>query len=218
MKSKTKSAVAGGRRRAFTLVEVLVTLTLFMMLMAGVMGSYLYSLNTFSYDLGRTLVNRDYRTFMTSMTNSVTFCNHIRVLSEFNDRTVYTDSNGNISGNFVLCVYEQIQSSGENNITRIIGFYRGSGSGGSPIRTFDVTTNVPADTDLMTLIPATGTINSSAHRQVFPDSAGLNPGGKMFRDYKNDSRGLMVFGEMINPGNLAKKASNTIHFTVVRRS
>ncbi len=219
MKKRTLGGLpAHSARRGFTLVEVLIASAILVLVIVGALGSYLYGLNTYSYDLGRSFVNRDYRNFMNDMSSTVTYCNQIRVYSAFNDRTAYVDINGNTSGNFVLCIYETLQSDGTNNITRLVGYYQGNDGAKSPIRSFTVSTNVDSNTDVLTLIPAAATMNSSSHPLEYPDCVGLNPGDKVFRDFGNNGTGVMVFAQLRNPGNLMKKAANSIHFTVVRRS
>ncbi len=219
MKMRTSDGISAlSPRRGFTLVEVLVSSAILTLVVIGALSGYLYGLNTYSYDLGRSFVNRDYRNFMNDMSSTVTYCNQIRTYTAFNDRTAHVDTNGNFSGNLVLCIYETLQTDGTNNITRIVGYYQGTDGAKTPIRSFTVNTNVDAHTDVLTLIPATSAMNSSSHPIEYPDCVGLNPGAKVFRDFMNNGTGVMVHAQLRNPGSLMKKATNSIHFTVVRRS
>lgn len=201
--------------RAFTLVEVMVTLGIFSMVGAGLMGFYLYSLNTFAYDVGATMVNSDMRRLLSRMGDSVNFSSHLRVYSEYEDRTTHVDGSGNTTGNLLLCVFEKANADGSNNIVQIVGYYRDAEAG---IRRFEVNTDVSASTDLLSLLPSTGLKGSSLHHLEMPECEGLHSGGKVFRDFKNNGVGVMVSAQLLNKGSLRSKASGALHFTMVRRS
>ena len=205
----------------------MIALFVFMMVMGLLFSFYNYAYNTYSYDFGRTMVNRDFRRVVNEMTKSVTYANAVFVYSEFNDRTIYTDSNGNQTGNFVLCVTTKLQSDGTNHIVKLEGYYRGTGGSSAntgaqhPIRSFSMTLDSSA-TDPLTLIPNASTINT--HPIKCEDCVGLHPGAKVFRNFLNNvnSSGVLFYAQIQYQGRafgrMNRGAANTLCFTIVRRS
>ena len=231
--------------RAFTLVEILIAVTLFGVAISSTLGFYLYAMRTYQFDIGKCLVNSDFRRFTDQMVNNVTFASQIYILPSFTERTItttYTDpitfatstvTNLNTvanstSGDFLVLVYQDATTT---NIVRLVGYYRAEdssmknyGANQFPVRMFDITLNESASTNIATLLPSTSTLNSSSHRLLFLDSTALgNPNATtsapgIFTNI-NGGRTVIVNGELCNRGNnIRKKASNKYNFTVSRRS
>ncbi|HOF10036.1 MAG TPA: prepilin-type N-terminal cleavage/methylation domain-containing protein [Opitutaceae bacterium] len=231
--------------RAFTLVEILIAVTLFGVAISSTLGFYLYAMRTYQFDIGKCLVNSDFRRFTDQMVNNVTFASQIYILPSFTERTItttYTDpitfatstvTNLNTvanstSGDFMVLVYQDPTTT---NIVRLVGYYRAEdssmknyGANQFPVRMFDIALDQPATTNIATLLPSTSTLNSSAHRLLFLDSTGLgNPNATtsaagIFTNI-NGGRTVVVNGELCNRGNnIRKKVSNKYNFTVSRRS
>lgn len=206
-----------GKRRAFTLVEILIALSIGLLVLAGTFTAYFFTSKTFAMDMGRTLVNRDIRTLRNELVDDVAYCNRLEVYNSYSTRTKYTDSNGNISGNFILCITEIYDETDKvNKIDKVVGYYQGAAdaAGQTPLYRFAVKNcNAAVTTNVLTLIPAT-----SGHKERITNCVGLNPGGKIFRNYMNSNAGISVFARMVEKGAVTKTASGSMYFTVVRRS
>ena len=75
------------RRRGFTLFEVMLTLSMTSVVMAGSMSFVLQSLNTYHYDMGKLMVNRDIRTFTSEMTENAAYANYFMIFPSFEERS-----------------------------------------------------------------------------------------------------------------------------------
>lgn len=243
MKTQPESRIRS--RRAFTLVEILIATTLFGVTISSTIGFYLYAMRTYQFDVGKCLVNSDFRRFTDQMVNNVTYASQVYIMPSFSERTTtttYTDpitfatstvTNLNTvatstSGDFMVLVYQDPTT---NNIVRLVGYYRAEdssmknyGANQFPIRMFDLTLNEPSSTNIATLLPATSTLNSSAHRLLFLNSTALgNPNSTtnapgIFTNI-NSGRTVVINGELCNKGSTTRqKASNKYNFTVSRRS
>ena len=150
--------------RAFTLVEILIAVTLFGVAISSTLGFYLYAMRTYQFDIGKCLVNSDFRRFTDQMVNNVTFASQIYILPSFTERTItttYTDpitfatstvTNLNTvanstSGDFLVLVYQDATTT---NIVRLVGYYRAEdssiknyGANQFPVRMFDIALDQP---------------------------------------------------------------------------
>lgn len=210
----------------FTLIEVLVSLTIFGLAMVGSLGFLLQSLNTYSYDTGKLYVNRDIRTFTSELTDNATYANYFMIFPSFTTRSATTTVNGasvttdtsvndGLSGDFLVLVYKD--DADDTKVNRLVGYYRdpadpSSTTSQGPVRTFDITISPSSNAAVWTLLPAASTMHTNT--KVLQLSVGL-ANHLLFYNYYD--RSIMVKGQIFHSGSLIKGATNTYNFTVSPR-
>jgi len=214
--------------RGFTLVEILVAMTILGVVSIGVIRFTIHALNIFHYDTGRIKVNKDIRSFTQELTTTAVFSNYFRIYPNFTTRSVTTGGvtsdasvNDGQSGDFLLLVFSDTDvATGKNTLSRLVGYYRDPtvAGGTGPVRKFDVTLKAgvdPAATPLYqvlnTYVPA-----STAHTNgiVLELAQGLSD-GTLFHNFYD--RSVMVRGQIIEQGDQLRRAVNTYNFTVSPR-
>ncbi|GAB1488837.1 hypothetical protein MASR2M8_12850 [Opitutaceae bacterium] len=209
-------------RRAFTLAELMVSMTVFGLATTGAVTFFLQALNMYHYDGGKLLVNRDIRTLTSEMTSNATYANYFLIYPSFTDRTVTVSGvtsdaavNHGQSGDFLVLVYKD--ETDDTKVSRLVGYYRAPANASDPtsqgpVRTFDLTISPSTAASVLSLLPATTTLNTNP--EVIELSKGLST-GKLF--YNFNDRSVMIKGQIIHRGSLTKAATNTYNFTVSPR-
>ncbi len=218
-------------RAGFSLVEAMVTTGILGLVTVGTLGFFVQSMNIFSYDSGKIMVNRDIRKFTSEMTDNATYANYFLIFPAFDNRTVSqnvtdpvtgavtsvtsdTSVNDGLSGDFLVLVYKD--DADPNKTSRLVGYYRAVSSSDvnaeGPVRKFDVSFSPSSSGAVWTLLPATSTMNTNT--QVIELSRGM-ASGKLF--YNLYDRSVMVKGQIIHRGSETKRATNTYNFTVSPR-
>ncbi|QYM79556.1 prepilin-type N-terminal cleavage/methylation domain-containing protein [Horticoccus luteus] len=228
MRTASPSARPSG---GFTLVEILITMTILGLVSAGALRFTMHALNIFHYDAGRIKVNRDIRSFTQQMTTNAVYSSYFRIFPSFSQRSVTsggvtTDaavSDGQ-SGDFLLLVFADTDiTSGKTLISRIIGYYRDPenpsvATSTGPVRKFDRTLSPAVDAAVTPLyqILNTNVPVATAHTNpvVLQLAQGLS-NGSLFYDFYD--RSIMVRGQVIEQGNVLRRAVNTYNFTVSPR-
>jgi prepilin-type N-terminal cleavage/methylation domain-containing protein len=231
MHSPRTSSRRRARARGFTLVEIMVAVTIMGFAVLGVLRFLVQGLNIYYYDTGRIKVNKDIRSFTDQMTSNAVFANYFRVYSNFTTRStttgnVTTDAgvNDGQSGDFLVLVSGTVDATtGKTNITQLVGYYRDPAdptnpTSTGPVRTFKVAFSTPID-------PTTNPLYSILNTYVPTTSAHTNPivlqlaqglcNGSLFYDFYD--RSVMVKGQIIEQGNEFRRAVNTYNFTVSPR-
>lgn len=218
-------------RRGFTLVEVLVTMTILGLVSAGAFRFTIHALNIFHYDAGRIKVNRDIRSFTQQLTTNAVYSSYFRIFPNFTQRSVTAGgvtssaavSDGQ-SGDFLVLVFADTDvSSGKTLISRIIGYYRDPdspsvASSTGPVRKFDRQISPAIDAAVTPLYQILNTYVSTSTAHTNPVVLQLAQGlsnGSLFYDFYD--RSIMVRGQIIEQGNLMQRAVNTYNFTVSPR-
>lgn len=228
-----RSAFTGKReaRLGFTLFEVIFTLSLTSVVAVGSLSFLLQSLNTYHYDMGKLLVNRDIRTFTSEMTENAAYANYFMIFPSFSTRTqtvevgdssvgfetvtVDASVNDGHSGDFLLLVFTEPEDS--NVINRLVGYFRAPSDpddplSEGPVRRFETTFSGGASGDIWDLLPEVTSANNQP--AVIELSQGLAD-GKLFYNFRD--RSIMVKGKIFHDGNLMRRATNTYNFTVSPR-
>ncbi len=209
MKCPHSPAAGRRRRRAFTLIELIVSMTVFGLCMLGVMGFFLQSLDIFHFDTGKLQVNRDIRAFTSEMTDNATFANYFEIYTSFTDRDV--PKNDGYSGDFLVLVYKDPEDL--TKIQRLVGYYRSGGADGEgPVRKFDIDISPSSSDSLDSLLPSSVAIDD--YPEVIELSRGLSDGHLFYNFY---DRSIMIRGEIIHRGTTTRRATNTYNFTVTPR-
>ncbi len=206
------------------MLEVLISMTLFGIIMAAALTVYMQALNVYSYDEGKIQVNRDIRTLTAELTSNATYANYFLIYPDFATRsttttttdpntgtstTTTTDAsvNDGVSGDMLVLVFKD--EIDDKKVSRLIGYYRaptGSANEG-PVRRFDITISPSSSDPVYSLIPAAST--KDTNREVVQISVGL-ANGKLF--YNLFDKSVMIKGQIIHRGSLNKLAVNTSNF------
>jgi len=218
-----KTQINRARQKAFTLVEIIVSMTVLSLLLVGLTSSFIMGLRIYHLYSGRISVNKDIRDFTNELIQSATYANYFEIYPSFTERTKIISSGGvdvtvngklhdGLSGDLLVLVY--VNPVPPTRITRVIGIYRAAGAGAKgPVRSFIL--NYPSGTTaaLSSLLPAASTIND--HPEVVRLARGLS-NGRMFYNFSDKS--VIVQGELEQEGSGDKKATNTYNFTISPRS
>jgi hypothetical protein len=230
------------RARAFTLVEILISMALIGFVGVICVAFLRQALTIYFYDSGRIRINRDIRSFTEEMATNAVFSSYFMIFPNFSTRTTTTNNvtldagvvDGQ-SGDFVVLIYTSPPdaTTGKSYINKVVGYYRdvqttGTQStdptapivGTGPVRKFvitglnyDPTANVaPISTLLNTYMPTT---NTSTNPIVVQLAQGLAD-GKLFYDFQDKS--VLIRGQIIEQGTVTRRAVNTYNFAVTPRN
>ncbi len=216
-KSQSKPAARG-----YTLVEIMVAVTLMGLITTGVLSFIFQAMRIYVYDGGRLMVNKDMRTFTSSLANDAVASNYFRIYPDFQTRTAFmTDGT---SGDFLILAYTNTTAStGSFYITQLVGYYRDVPTTATdpaalgPVRRFSVNIATADQTkDLPTLIAQYVPTNTSSSNPIVIQLAQGLSDGSLFYDYRD--RSVMVRGQIVDYGSSgARAAINTYNFTVSPR-
>lgn len=206
-----------------TLVEVMIVLGVCMLVVGGLLATFIQSLYVYYYDSAKLLVNRDMRGFTSEITDHATYANRFNIYPSFTNRTVedagVTYDNkmaAGLSGNMLVLVY--LDSNDSAKINRIVGYYRDPNEidGEAPVRKFDRSFNPSVTDPVWSLIPATSTAQTNP--EVIELSKNIGAQNLFYNFY---GRSVMVKCDIIhrtNTGNNAyERAANTYNFTISPR-
>jgi prepilin-type N-terminal cleavage/methylation domain-containing protein len=223
------------RSSAFTLVEILVAITLLGLVSTGLLRIMIQTLNTYSYDTGKILVNKDIRAFTTEMTENATYANYFMIFPSYTSISRTDDTLKNPDDpeeGFVNAIIDNTVHDGQSGdclalvfkdpandtkIERIIVYFRAPTNPSDPTSTGPVRRLIhevsdDASSSVWKNIPEI--TNPSAYPEVVELSRGL-ANGKLF--YNFYSRSIIVKGEILHRGSQTKQATNTYNFTVSPR-
>lgn len=234
---KTSPTSPSRLTRAFTLVEILVAITVMGLVVTGVIRLMSQTMRTYFYDGARARINRDIRTFTQDMDTDAAYANYFLVFPDFSTRTKNSGANDNYlvdgqSGDFLLLISVSINATtGSQYITKLVGYYRDAASNAvGPVRKFTVAVPsvdpttlgaTPMASLLDTYMPTT---NQSSNPIVVQLAQALAVGTSntegLFYDFKD--RSVMVRGQIIETGSgsatdVNRRAVNTYNFAVSPR-
>ena len=213
-----KKQFTGTRCRVggFTMVELLVAMSVSLLVLGGVVGFFIQGLNTFYYDSGRLMVNRDNRAFASQLAKDGSQARYFVIFPNFLARskvvsgvTIDDIANDSQSGDFLLFCYTRPlmvgnpAGRGKEMVVKIIGYYRDytgmdanlaidQPENGGPIRRFEV--NIPDPG-----IEVSTTVNYQHYQLLQPLApvSGLDPStGKPWPVAVNTARGTRVDGRL----------------------
>ncbi len=217
------------------LIEILVATTLLGIVSAGMLRVTIQAANTYSYDTGKILVNKDIRKFTTEMTENATYANFFMIFPAYTSISRVDDTLINVndsdqgfttaiadntvqdgqSGDCLVLVYKD--AADDRKIAKIIAYFR------SPTNPSDVNSTGPVRRltriiDPSSTLPVRQLIPEITNPSQYPEVIELSRGmanGKLF--YNFYSRSIIVKGEILHRGSLVKQATNTYNFTVSPR-
>jgi hypothetical protein len=218
------------------MIEVMVSLGIIALTMTGVVAFTYQALNVYAYDSGRLLVNNDIRKFTGAMITDSVYSNYFRIYPDFATRSttasgVTTDAyvRDGQTGDFLVLVFADTNTSGVTTVNRLIGYYRDPDATGiGPVRRFDVTvspaaiigspTSTGASPPVYTMYDLLNayqpTANAHSNSVVIQLAQGL-ASGNLFYDFYD--RSIMIRGQINEQGKMIRKAVNTYNFTVSPR-
>lgn len=229
------------RPHGFTLVEILIAMTIMGLTTVGILQFTIQSLRVYSFDAGRIQVNKDVRSFTEEMTTNAVYSNYFRIYKNFATRSVTTGSTtteaymaDGQSGDFLVFVFADTDlTTGKTTINRLIGYYRDPAvptdpASTGPVRKFDKIISPAVDptvTPIYTILDnnvptSTAHTNRIVLQLAQGLAAGTMPDGTvtygLFYNYYEHS--VMVKGQIIeNTGMSFRRAINTYNFTVSPR-
>ncbi len=221
MKRKSKEKTAGG----FTLTELLVTMTILGLVMAGLTSFYYQSTVMMFTSDQKLKINADVRNITNELTDNARDANHFTMYDDFYDsfrtQAPYADwrKRDGESGDVLVLIYYGDDPNPLDTvpppIVKLIGYYRSidnQAENTGPVRRFDY--NVPVAQQLLKveqLVP--DSTQESTFSQVIELSRGLAD-GKLFYNFRD--RSIMVNGQIYH-GNDAKRVTDTYNFTISPR-
>jgi hypothetical protein len=225
----THPSLASRFIRGFTTTELMISLGVISLTMAGVVAFTYQALNVYAYDSGRLLVNHDMRKFTGDMITDSVYSNYFRIYSDFSTTARAACKTDGQTGDFLVLVFADTNTSGVTTINRLIGYYRDpDASGVGPVRRFDATVNPaaiigsPTNTgasppvytmpDLLSVYAPTA--NAHSNNIVIQLAQGL-ASGNLFYDFYD--RSIMIRGQINEQGSMIRRAVNTYNFTVSPR-
>jgi prepilin-type N-terminal cleavage/methylation domain-containing protein len=215
-------------RAGFTLTELMITLTIFGMVMAGI-GSFFFQTNLMLFtNTAKLQINSDIRSITNEMTDNARNANHFTLYDSFYDdfRNPTAPTTGADyrqrdaeAGDLVVFIFYGVDAAPWDTtpppIERLVGYYRSiddPGANTGPIRKFDIAILVADQNDQVEeLIPAISTV--ATHETVVELSEGL-ANGRLFYNFRE--RSVMVNGQIYH-GNDAKRVTGTYNFTISPR-
>jgi len=209
------------------MTELMVGLGIMGLTMTAVVAFTFQAMNVFAYDSGRLLVNHDIRKFTGDMVTDAVFANYFQIYQDFSTRSV-AKADGQ-TGDFLLLVTTQVNTSGGTVVTKLVGYYRdATTTTAGPVRKFSATMNPaaiigsPTNTSISPPVytmsdlldayaPTTG---SGSNGIVIQLAQGL-ASGNMFYNFKDHS--VMIRSQINEQGSMIRRAVNTYNFTVSPR-
>lgn len=209
--------------RGMTLVEIMVVLGICMLVVGGVLATFIQGIYVYHYDSAKLLVNRDMRAFTSEITDNATYANRFNIYPSFTDRSVIISgvtydnkmASGQ-SGNLLVLIY--LDSSDSSKVNRLVGYYRDPNqvNGEAPVRKFDITISPSSSADVWTLLPATSTAQTNT--EVIELSKNVGTQNLFYNFY---GRSVMVKCDIIHRTNAGanhyQRATNTYNFTISPR-
>ena len=215
-------------REGFTLTELLITLTIFGLVMAGVAGFFYQTNGMLFTNTAKLMINRDIRALTNEMTDNARNANHFTIYDSFYDtfRNPTPPTTGidfrkrdAESGDCLVLIFYGVDPAPWDTtpppIVRLVGYYRSIDNvpdNTGPIRKFDVAIPGPdQNKECEELVPAISTVGD--HKTITEIAKGL-ANGRLFYNFRE--RSIMINGQ-IDHGNDAKRVTDTYNFTVSPR-
>lgn len=229
-------------RRGFSMIETLVALAIIGLTMAGVVVFLHQGLKMYYLDRGRTMVNRDMRSFTSKLDTDAVTSNYFRIYPDFSTRTTSGGADASVAdgqvGDLVVFVYTVPDSTtlGVDRITELVGYYReitDTTNNTGPVHRFDVstvTTALPNGVDPRTTTLAavintyvTGAAGSypivtQLAQGLATNSSGTTTTPALFYNWKN--RSVMInaqVSEYLSETGTSSQTGSTYNFTVSPR-
>jgi prepilin-type N-terminal cleavage/methylation domain-containing protein len=210
-----------GKPKGFTLIEILIAVGLMGLVVTGALGFVFQAMRVYVYDSGRLMVNRDMRSFTSSLSSDAVASNYFRIYPSFQARTLpVTDG---LSGDFLLLVFTDSNvSTGVYVITQLVGYYRAPADTSNPaslgpVRRFSaMIAAADQSKDVPTLLAQYAPTTSANDNPIVIQLAQGLANGTLFYDYRD--RSVMVRGQIVDYGSQGGRAAiSTYNYTVSPR-
>ncbi|MSU23225.1 MAG: prepilin-type N-terminal cleavage/methylation domain-containing protein [Opitutus sp.] len=152
---KTSFLIVRRINRGFTMVEILMAVTILGLASIGIVAFLQQGLKMYYADRARLMINRDIRSFTNKMDSDAVTANFFMLYQDFNTRTTGSPAvdgalaDGQV-GDFLVLVYTDpaLTSTGVSMVTGLVGYYReitNSTANTGPVRRFAVTVSPSVD-------------------------------------------------------------------------
>lgn len=205
-------------KKAFTLVEILITLSIATIASTMILGYVVENVKISFVNDQKNKINYDIRKLTNEFANSAKSSNYFALYKSFNNadhNTAGSRLHDGQSGDYLVLVSQAPPQGFQNSIRpieRIVGFYRSADvDNRGPVRKFVLEFDPPSTSDLEDLLPDQSEVDDFP--QVLELAEGLAD-GNMFFNFWNKS--VMVNGKILH-GNEAKRVTDTYNFTISPR-
>jgi prepilin-type N-terminal cleavage/methylation domain-containing protein len=225
----------------FTLVEVLVAMTVFGLAMGSILLVVRQVMNAYMYEQGRVAINQDIRKLTQNLTQDAIYSNYYRIYANYQNRSDNGSYNGTAdtpktdgqSGDFLVFITETVDTTdsiGKQKISQMVAYYRDAPapttvngvlvSSAGPVRRRVVNFSpaidptLPANSMLNLLNNNFPVASQSSQPIVVQLAQGLSNGNLFYNFY---NRSVIIRGQIQESGNLFQKTASTYNFTVSPR-
>lgn len=202
--------------KGFTLVEILIAMTITFVVIAGIMSFYIQFYKIGFTNEQRNRINRDIRQLTGELSRTGRQANDFFIYKSIGETDRDTASDRQLdgrSGDLLVFVFSDDSSSNETD--RLIAYYRETDSSGQdalgPVKRFERIFDPASQLPVESLIPSVADINDA--KDVVELSRGLSD-GRLFYNFLG--RSIMVNGQIYH-GNDAKRVTETYNFTISPR-
>ncbi len=202
--------------KGFTLVEILIAMSISFMVIAGIMSFYIQFYKIGFTNEQRNRINRDMRQLTGELSRAGRQANDYFIYNSIADVDHNQASDRQLdggAGDFLVFIYKD--DSGSEETMRLVGYYREPESldpdALGPVRRFEVNFDPPSLLAVEELIPAYADLTNS--KDVVELSKGL-ANGRLFYNFLG--RSVMMNGQIYH-GNQAKRVTETYNFTISPR-
>jgi prepilin-type N-terminal cleavage/methylation domain-containing protein len=209
------------KKSGMTLVEVMISMSVFSLLMAGLLSFHIFTLKTQAMTTGKLLISKDVRVFTQEFAREARGAGHWELYDNLKSGDL--QANNGDTGDLVLFYFENFSTTHDEFIIyKVTGFYRRvDGNGEGPVIQFNEwnTWTSAADYKLPSYVGDTLQANNSGSKleqDVVVELARGEANGNLFYNFANRD-GIIIRGEIEQDGRPGQKAVNTYNFTVYPR-
>ncbi len=191
------------RRRAFTLTEVLVAMTIGLVIAGGALSFFITQLKIYHSSMGKVLNNADIRWINTTISRDIQSAQAVWLYRSIDDKV-----RDNTEGNVAVLLYVN----DANAVTEALAYYldttvAADKSGGYPLKRAKLTINAG--------LPDVSALAASSGHQVIVKSAARRDGGTLLKLFGTDlqDKQIRIRADIFNKGDTRGSVQNGLFLT-----